>query len=144
MVHDTVDATVTRGPKLLKGRSLLIALASLLWISGCMADELTIVVGTVMATYDKQTGKPVVYVIFPQASYEPLLKWSQDNVGKMIELLINGEVVRQTMLKEPLYDRKLVFSDPDWIDLAGANALVRQFAKAPHGQVELRSSSQSN
>ncbi|WP_076860223.1 hypothetical protein [Bradyrhizobium mercantei] len=130
--------------KLLKCRSLLIALAGLLWISSCMADELTVVVSTVMATYDKQTGKPVVYVIFPQASYEPLLQWSQNNVGKMVELLINSQVVHRTMLKEPLYDRKLIFSDPDWTDLAEANALRRQFVKSPHGQVELRSSSQSN
>ena len=130
--------------KSLKCRSLLIALAGLLWISSCMADELTVLVSTVMATYDKQTGKPVVYVIFPQASYEPLLKWSQNSLGQEIELLINGQVVHRTVLKEPLYDRTLVFSDPDWTDLAEANALRRQFVKSPHGQVELRSSSQSN
>lgn len=123
--------------KLPRGRSVLIALASLLWISGYAADELTMTVATVMATHDKQTGKPVVYVIFPKASYEPLLKWSQDNVGKMIELLINGQVVRRTMLKEPLYDRTLVFSDPDWTDMAGADALRRQFISS-HGQVNLR------
>ena len=127
-----------------KCRSFLIAMPSLLLMSGGMADELTIKVATVIATIDKQTGKPVVNVIFPEASYEPLLKWSQDNVGKMIELLINGQVVRQTMLKAPLYDRTLIFSDPDWTDMAGAKAVVRQFAKSPHGQVDLRSSPQSN
>jgi len=129
--------------KWLKYRSLLIALAGLLWISGCMADELTVKVGVVTAKLDEQTGKPVVTVYFPQASYEPLLKWSQNNVGKMVELLINGQVVHRSMLREPLYGL-LVLSDADWSDLAEANALMRQFVQSPHGQVELRSSSQSN
>ena len=129
--------------KLLKGRSLLIAMASLLWISGCMADELTIVLSSAIASHDKRTEKPVVSLNFPKASYEPLLKWSHDNVGKMIELLVDGQVVRRTMLREPLYGGQLVFSDPDWTDQA-ANDLVRQISKAPKGEIELRSSSQSN
>ena len=129
--------------KSFKDRSLLIVLASLLWISGCMADELTIVLSTAEATHDKRTGKPVVELRFPKTSAEPLLKWSQDNVGKMIELLVDGRVVHRTKLREPLYGPQLTFYDPEWTDEV-TNDLVRQISKTPNGKVELRSSAPSN
>ena len=129
--------------KSFKGRSLLIALASLLWISGCMADELTMVLKSAEATHDKRTGKPVVELTFPKAFSGPLLKWSHDNVGKMLELLVDGRVVYRAKLREPLYGGHLRFYDPDWTDEA-ANDLARQISKTPNGQVELRSSPQPN
>lgn len=129
--------------KACKGRSLLIVLASLLWISGAMADSLTIVLSGTDASHDKRTGKPVVSLTFPRASSEPLLKWSKENVGKMLELLVDGQVVHRSMLREPLYGGHLQINNPDWTDEA-ANDLVRQISKTPDGQVELRLSSQSN
>ncbi|MGY4473163.1 hypothetical protein [Bradyrhizobium sp. USDA 3364] len=80
---------------------------------------------------------------FPSASSETLLKWSKENGGKMLELLVDGQVVHRAMLREPLYGGHLQFNNPDWTDEA-ANALVRQISKTPNGQVELRSSSKSN
>jgi hypothetical protein len=129
--------------RLLKGRSLLIALASLLWISGCMADELTLALSRAEATHDKRTGKPIVDLAFAKASSEPLHKWSQDNVGKTIELLVDGQVVYRGKLREPMYGPHFSISGDDWTDEA-TNDLVRQISKTPNGEIELRSSSQSN
>ncbi|MGY4400752.1 SecDF P1 head subdomain-containing protein [Bradyrhizobium sp. USDA 3315] len=126
-----------------KGRSLLFALASLLWISGCMADELALVLSSAEATHEKRTGKPVVDLAFPKASREPLHKWSQDNVGKMIELLVDGQVVYRGMLREPMYGPHLRIDGGDRTDEA-TNDLVRQISKTPNGEIKLRSSPASN
>jgi hypothetical protein len=50
--------------KSLRLRSRLIAMASLLWISGCMADELTVVLDGATAGHDKRTGRPVLNLAF--------------------------------------------------------------------------------
>src|SRR5690349_17890731 len=46
-------------------RSLLIALTSLLLISGCPADE-QVVLSSATAGHDERTGKPVLKLIFSQ------------------------------------------------------------------------------
>ena len=58
--------------KSLKCRSVLIALVGLLWISGCMADELVVVLNSARLRlgHDKRTGKPVLNLIFAETSKE--------------------------------------------------------------------------
>jgi hypothetical protein len=62
--------------KSLNRRSVLIALASLLWISECMADELLVVLNSATTGHDKRTGKPVLNLIFAEASKERLHTFS--------------------------------------------------------------------
>jgi hypothetical protein len=55
-----------------KCRSFLIALTSLLSISGSMADGLIVVLSGASADHDQRTGKPVLKLIFAETSREKL------------------------------------------------------------------------
>jgi hypothetical protein len=128
--------------KSLVRRSVLIALASLVWISGCTADELIVVLNSALADHDKRTGKPVLNLIFAEASKDRLLTFSAANLGQMVELRTDGRVVLKSVIREPLGIRFQV-SNPDWTDEA-AIELARQLSSAPKGEVEFRPSSKSN
>jgi hypothetical protein len=129
--------------KSLKRRSLLIALASLLWISGCMANEVTVVLNSSMAGHDKRTGKPVLNLIFAEASKEQLRIVSADNLGKWVEFRADGRVVLRTVFREPIQFGHAQISDPSWTDQEVID-LARQLSEAPKGEIEIRSSSPPN
>lgn len=127
---------------LLNSRRVLIALASLLWISGCMADELMVVLNSATAGHDERTGKPVLNLVFAETSKERLRAFSTANLGQRVELRADGRVVLKSVIREPLGVGFQV-SDPDWTDETAID-LAQQLSKAPNGQVELRPASLSN
>ena len=71
----------------LKCQSFLIALTSLLLISGCIADELVVVLSGATADHDVRTGRPVLKLIIAEASKEKLrilalTTWSKGRVSR--------------------------------------------------------------
>jgi preprotein translocase subunit SecD len=123
-------------------RLVLIALASLFWISACMADELVAVLNSATAGHDERTGKPVLNLVFAEVSKVRLRTFFADNLGQRVDLRIGGRVVLSSVVREPL-DVHVQLSNPDWTDEA-ATELARQLSEAPKGEVELRPSSSSN
>src|SRR5258705_11605884 len=85
-----------------KCRSFLIALTSLLSISGSMADVLIVVLSGASADHDQRTGKPVLKLIFAETSREKLRTFGSDNIGQKVELRVAGNVIVTPVLREPL------------------------------------------
>jgi hypothetical protein len=67
-------------------RSFLIALASLLWISGGIAAELPVVLKSATAGHDERTGKPLLNLVFAETSMERLCIFYAANLGKRLEV----------------------------------------------------------
>jgi hypothetical protein len=129
--------------KSLKCRSLLIALVSLLRISGCMADEAVVVLNSATAGHDKRTGKPVLNLTFAETSKERLRIVSAENLGKRVEFRVDGRVVVSSVVREPIEFGHIQINDPSWTDQVVIE-LARQFSEAPKGEIELRPSPPSN
>jgi hypothetical protein len=123
--------------KSLKYLSLLIALASVLWISACMADEAVIVLDSATAGHDQRTGKPILRLIF--ASKERFRTVSADNLGEKVDFLANGRVVLSPVVREPVLGGQIEISDQSWTD-QDVVELARQFSEAPKGEIEIRRS----
>lgn len=126
-----------------KCRSVLIAVASLLLMSACRADEIVVAISSATAGHDKRTGKPLLNLSVTEASQERLRSFGADNLGKMVEFRADGRVVLRTLIRTPLSVRFLQINDPSWTDQAVIE-LARQFSEAPRGEIELRPSSPSN
>ena len=100
--------------KSLKCRSVLIALVGLLWISGCMADELVVVLNSARLGHDKRTGKPVLNLIFAETSKERLRIVSADNLGNKVEFRVDDRVVLTTVIREPITFARMQINDPSF------------------------------
>ena len=102
--------------KSLKCRSVLIALVGLLWISGCMADELVVVLNSARLRlgHDKRTGKPVLNLIFAETSKERLRIVSADNLGNKVEFRVDDRVVLTTVIREPITFAHMQINDPSY------------------------------
>jgi preprotein translocase subunit SecD len=129
--------------KSLKCRSFLIALTSLLLISGCIADELVVVLSGATADHDLRTGRPVLRLIFADASKEKLRVFGADNVGQKVEFRVDGRLILKSVLREPLAGGTVQISDPSWTDQVVVD-LAQQLSKAPKGEIEIRPSSSSD
>jgi len=129
--------------KSLKCRSLLIALTSLLLISGCIADELVVVLSGATADHDHRTGRPVLKLIFADASNEKLHVFGADNVGQKVEFRVDGRLILKPVLREPLAGGTVQISDPSWTDQVVVD-LAQELSKAPKGEIEIRPSSSSD
>jgi preprotein translocase subunit SecD len=108
-----------------------------------MADELVVVLSGATADHDQRTGKPILKLIFAEASKEKLRIFGADNVGQKVELRVDGRVVVRSVIREPLAGGTLQIYDPSWIDEAVID-LAQQISKAPKGEIELRPSSSSD
>jgi preprotein translocase subunit SecD len=128
--------------KSLRCRSFLIAFISLLLISGCWADEL-VVLSSATAGHDDRTGRPLLKLIFAEASKERLRIFGAENLGQMVEFRVGGRVVLRPVLREPLAGEQAQISDPSWTEQAVMD-VAQQLSKAPKGEIELGPSSSSN
>lgn len=125
--HETGQMTLRR-------QSFRIALTSLLLISGCLADEL-VVLDSATAGHDERTGKPILKLIFAEASKERLRSISAENIGQRVELRVDGRTVLSSVLREPLSVVQVQISNPDWTDEAVVD-LAQQLSNSPKGEIE--------
>jgi preprotein translocase subunit SecD len=120
-----------------KCRSFLIALTSLLSISGSMADGLIVVLSGASADHDQRTGKPVLKLIFAETSREKLRTFGSDNIGQKVEFRVAGDVILTPVLREPLSGGTAQISDNGWTDQTVID-LAQQLSEAPKGEIEIR------
>jgi hypothetical protein len=125
--------------KSLKYLSLLIALASVLWISACMADEAVIVLDSATAGHDQRTGKPILQLSFAKTSKERFRTFNADNLGEKVDFLVEGRVIVSSVVREAVSGGEIEMRDPSWTD-QDAVELARQFSEAPKGEIEIRRS----
>jgi preprotein translocase subunit SecD len=119
-----------------KCRLFLLSLTSLLWISGCMADELLLSGAT--SSHDQRAGRPVLKLVIAEPSKKTLRRFGADNLGQRVEFLIDGRVILSPVVLREIPEGGVIqISDNSWTD-QDAIGLARQFSEAPKGKIEVR------
>lgn len=84
-------------------KALVSALATLALVTGASAAELlTLGVVDARPTYDTMTGTPVVEITLSDQGRETFAKFSRENVGKRVEVLVDDDVVTSPIIQTPL------------------------------------------
>ncbi|WP_316159107.1 MULTISPECIES: SecDF P1 head subdomain-containing protein [unclassified Bradyrhizobium] len=122
---------------LLRCRSLLIVVTSLLFMSGCIAGDHVVVLTGATVGRDERTGRPILNLIFAEKSKETLRIISNSNLGRPLEIRVAGRTFLTPVLREPIGGATWQISDRDWTDQE-VNGLAEQLNNAPKGEIEFR------
>ena len=118
-------------------RSFLIALFSLLSISVCLADGMIVGLSNATADHDKRTGRPILNLMFSEASKQKLRTFSTENVGQKVELRVAGNLILTSVLREPLMGSSMEVSGGDWTDQIVIDP-AQKLSNAPNSEIEFR------
>jgi len=66
------------------------------------ADPLALRVTRAEVAYDQRTGEPVVTMLFDEASKRLFADFTARNVGKAMELRVDGRTVMKPVIREPI------------------------------------------
>ncbi len=121
----------------LRCRSLLVAITSLVLISGCMAHELVVVLSNATADHDERTGRPILHLIFAETSKEPLRILGNKNLGQPLEFRVAGRTLLTPVIREPVGVGTWRIINRDWTDQEVID-LAKQLNNAPKGEIEVR------
>jgi preprotein translocase subunit SecD len=66
------------------------------------ADPLALRVTRAEVAYDQRTGEPVVTMVFDEASRRLFADFTARNVGKAMELRVDGRAVMKPVIREPI------------------------------------------
>ena len=119
-------------------QTLLIALATVLWISGCMAEQVVVPLVGAVADRDQRTGSPMLKLTFQEASKEKLRNFGNNHVGQKVEFCLHGQVLFTPVLREPMLGGTAQISDPSWTDQTVLE-LAKQLSDNPTAEIEIRS-----
>jgi len=84
--------------------SILAALMLLAMAIVAAAAPLSLTVVKAEASTDMVTGQPVVSITFDAASKEAFAAFTQDNVGKVTVVRIDGEEIMRPIIQEPILE----------------------------------------
>jgi preprotein translocase subunit SecD len=88
----------------------LTVLASLFLISATMAEPLTLDIRRAGAGHDRQTGKSILEITVANA--QALARFATDNVGRKMDLRIDGISVLTTIIREPILGGSMQINVP--------------------------------
>jgi hypothetical protein len=88
----------------------LTVLASLFLISATMAEPLTLDIRRAEAGHDRQSGNPILQITV--ANGQALARFATDNVGRKVDLRIDGISVLTTIIREPILGGSMQISVP--------------------------------
>jgi preprotein translocase subunit SecD len=110
----------------------LCLLASQLLVLAATSEPLTLDVRGARADLDKRTGQPVLHITL---SGDGLARFTSENVGRQIELRIDGKTVLTTVIREPILGAGVQIVGPS---LDEAHAIAGRLATgAAKVQVEI-------
>jgi preprotein translocase subunit SecD len=66
------------------------------------ADPLALRVTRAEVAYDQRTGEPVVTMVFDEVSRRLFADFTARNVGKAMELRVDGRAVMKPVIREPI------------------------------------------
>jgi preprotein translocase subunit SecD len=76
------------------------------------ADPLAVTVLSADLAIDPGTNEPVLSLRFDEASAKAFADLTRDNVGKVVELRVDGKVVMSPIVREPIVGGSLRVSGP--------------------------------
>jgi preprotein translocase subunit SecD len=83
-------------------RAILPAVGLMALISVGAAEPIVIELVSAEVGYDQRTGEPIVSFKMSRASQMVFARFTQENVGRKIELRVDGKTVTAPVIREPI------------------------------------------
>jgi preprotein translocase subunit SecD len=115
-------------------RSLFGLILSLTLSSPCFAETVVLDVISVAPSHDSRSGRPIVQLVLGQKSKQALIAFSSAEIGRKVELRVDGRVAVATVIREPL-STSIQISEVGWTNEFAA-AIANELAK-PNAKIEL-------
>jgi hypothetical protein len=115
-------------------RALLGLTFSLTLSSACFAESVVLDVLSVAQSHDSRSGRPIVEFVLGQKSKQALIAFNSAELGRKVELCVDGRVVAAPVIREPL-STSMQISDVGWTNEV-AVAIANELAK-PNAKIEL-------
>ena len=80
----------------------LSAVIGLLLTTACVAEPLPLEISAVRADYDQRTGSPTLRILLAGTSKQAIYYLSLNNLGRKVDLRIDGKPVLTSIFREPL------------------------------------------
>jgi preprotein translocase subunit SecD len=74
------------------------------------AQPLLIEVATVESTLDKRTNEPVISLKMSEKSAQSFAQLTQENIGRLMQLRVDGKVIMSPVIREPILHGSLQIS----------------------------------
>lgn len=100
----------------------VIAVLLILGAAPALAAPLGLRVATALASFDS-TGQPVVNVRFDTGSAGALAEFTAANLGRRVELRVDGQVVASPVIREAIMGGEIVISGSMTVEDAGRLAM---------------------
>lgn len=106
----------------LSGLFYFLAVAAALLTVSAEAQPLKVEVSKAEAVYDQRTREHVITITMSEVSRKPFSDFTSSNVGRKIEIRIDGKVVSAPVIREPILGPRFLisgkFSDQDAREIA--------------------------
>jgi preprotein translocase subunit SecD len=79
-----------------------LSVAATFWIAAAAAEPLMFDIAQAELAYDQRSGEPVVSFRFKPDSARKFAQLTQQNVGHVIEMRVQGKVYSRPVIREPL------------------------------------------
>lgn len=100
-------------------KALVSALASFALVASVAATELVpLAVVDAKSTYDTLTGAPVVEITLSEEGQAAFAKFSGENVGKRVDVLVDDDVITSPVIHTPLYMQVMQLSGLETMAMA--------------------------
>ena len=116
-------------------RILSAAIVGLLLISDAAAESLVLNIASASAKRDPRIRGPVLSIELDQASKKDFAAFTAAHVGDKTELRLDGKVLAEPVIREPITGGSLQINGPDWTDVV-ASDLAKQLSK-PDARIEV-------
>jgi len=80
----------------------VLAVAAIFQIAAVAAEPLLLDVAQAELAYDQRTGEPVASIRFTPDSARKFAQLTQQNVGHVIEMRVDGKVLSRPVIREPI------------------------------------------
>lgn len=85
-------------------------LAVLLAVQMAWAADITLAVASAKAGLDAVTGQPIVQIVLTPEAAKAFARLTTDNVGKVVELRVDGALLTSPVVQTPILGGELVIS----------------------------------
>ena len=116
-------------------RILSAGIVGLFLISGAAAETLVLNVASASAKRDPRASGPVLSIELDQVSKKDFAAFTTAHVGDKTELRLDGKVLAEPVIREPITGGSLQINGPDWTDVT-ASDLAKQLSK-PGAKIEV-------
>ena len=92
--------------------SMLVVALYVSLMATVVAEPLTLEVVEAQAGYEQRTRVPIINITVSESTRAILVQFSSNNIGRWVELRVNGKTILKTIIREPLLGRRFQISGP--------------------------------